>query len=108
MHGRLEGSKGAWSKFVTFEVSFLAQFTKIGTFWPHICPLTIRSSPTLTAWRVLWWAVNCNEKDITALLWIYHYRKQEESAKINKCGSPPGVIVADTLSFNAKIGLVDF
>ncbi len=24
------------------------------------------------------------------------------------CGSPPGVIVADTLSFNAKIGLVDF
>ncbi len=24
------------------------------------------------------------------------------------CGSPPGVIVADTLSFNAKIGVVDF
>ncbi len=24
------------------------------------------------------------------------------------CGSPPGVIVADTLSFNAKMDLVDF
>ncbi len=24
------------------------------------------------------------------------------------CGSPPGVMMADTLSFNAKIGLVDF
>ncbi len=28
--------------------------------------------------------------------------------KLKACGSPPGVIVADTLSFNAKIGLVDF
>ncbi len=25
-----------------------------------------------------------------------------------KCGSPPGVMMADTLSFNAKIGVVDF
>ncbi len=24
------------------------------------------------------------------------------------CGSPPGVMMADALSFNAKIGLVDF
>ncbi len=24
------------------------------------------------------------------------------------CGSPPGVMMADTLSFNAKIGVVDF
>ncbi len=24
------------------------------------------------------------------------------------CGSPPGVMMAATLSFNAKIGLVDF
>ena len=24
------------------------------------------------------------------------------------CGSPPGVMMAGTLSFNAKIGLVDF
>ncbi len=24
------------------------------------------------------------------------------------CGSPPGVMTADTLSFNAKIGVVDF
>ncbi len=24
------------------------------------------------------------------------------------CGSPPGVIVADTLSFNAKVDLVNF
>ncbi len=24
------------------------------------------------------------------------------------CGSPPGVMMADTLSFNAKIGLDDF
>ncbi len=28
--------------------------------------------------------------------------------RFKSCGSPPGVIVADTLSFNAKIGLVDF
>ncbi len=26
----------------------------------------------------------------------------------NGCGSPPGVMMADTLSFNAKIGVVDF
>ncbi len=25
-----------------------------------------------------------------------------------ECGSPPGVMMADTLSFNAKIGVVDF
>ncbi len=31
-----------------------------------------------------------------------------ESVSLGQCGSPPGVIVADTLSFNAKIGLVDF
>ncbi len=24
------------------------------------------------------------------------------------CGSPPGVMMADTLSFNAKIGVVNF
>ena len=30
------------------------------------------------------------------------------SPGLSDCGSPPGVIVADTLSFNAKIGLVDF
>ncbi len=28
--------------------------------------------------------------------------------KKRKCGSPPGVMMADTLSFNAKIGVVDF
>ncbi len=28
--------------------------------------------------------------------------------KVRGCGSPPGVIVADTLSFNAKMDLVDF
>ncbi len=27
---------------------------------------------------------------------------------MNNCGSPPVVIVADTLSFNAKMDLVDF
>ncbi len=27
---------------------------------------------------------------------------------VGLCGSPPGVMMADTLSFNAKIGLVDF
>ncbi len=27
---------------------------------------------------------------------------------IKGCGSPPGVMMADTLSFNAKIGVVDF
>ncbi len=32
--------------------------------------------------------------------WIY--------LQLSFCGSPPGVIVADTLSFNAKIGVVDF
>ncbi len=26
----------------------------------------------------------------------------------DSCGSPPGVMMADTLSFNAKIGVVDF
>ncbi len=26
----------------------------------------------------------------------------------DNCGSPPGVMMADTLSFNAKIGVVDF
>ncbi len=26
----------------------------------------------------------------------------------HNCGSPPGVMMADTLSFNAKIGVVDF
>ncbi len=26
----------------------------------------------------------------------------------SNCGSPPGVMMADTLSFNAKIGVVDF
>ncbi len=26
----------------------------------------------------------------------------------DRCGSPPGIIVADTLSFNAKMDLVDF
>ncbi len=25
-----------------------------------------------------------------------------------RCGSAPGVMMADTLSFNAKIGVVDF
>ncbi len=30
------------------------------------------------------------------------------SVRETLCGSPPGVIVADTLSFNAKIGVVDF
>ncbi len=27
---------------------------------------------------------------------------------LDLCGSPPGVMMADTLSFNAKIGVVDF
>ena len=25
-----------------------------------------------------------------------------------RCGSPPGVMMADTLSFNAKVDMVDF
>ncbi len=28
--------------------------------------------------------------------------------RLYHCGSPPGVMMADTLSFNAKIGVVDF
>ncbi len=36
--------------------------------------------------------------------WVTQFIKRVYKA----CGSPPGVIVADTLSFNAKIGLVDF
>ncbi len=40
-----------------------------------------------------------------------HTTAQSADSKVSMdlhCGSPPGVIVADTLSFNAKIGLVDF
>ncbi len=32
----------------------------------------------------------------------------QESYVTFSCGSPPGVMMADTLSFNAKIGVVDF
>ncbi len=34
--------------------------------------------------------------------------KQNLHETFPKCGSPPGVMMADTLSFNAKIGVVDF
>ncbi len=33
---------------------------------------------------------------------------KKEIRKKSLCGSPPGVMMADTLSFNAKIGVVDF
>ncbi len=32
----------------------------------------------------------------------------KKKMQIYGCGSPPGVMMADTLSFNAKIGVVDF
>ncbi len=35
-------------------------------------------------------------------------RDGSQLVNIDHCGSPPGVMMADTLSFNAKIGLVDF
>ncbi len=35
---------------------------------------------------------------------VAHY----ESNTFDTCGSPPGVMMADTLSFNAKIGVVNF
>ncbi len=33
---------------------------------------------------------------------------RDKFVQVGICGSPPGVMMADTLSFNAKIGLVDF
>ncbi len=43
--------------------------------------------------------------------WVIDYYESLEGQYLRVkgfCGSPPGVIVADTLSFNAKIGVVDF
>ncbi len=39
---------------------------------------------------------------------LYHAAGPRGTQLRTCCGSPPGVIVADTLSFNAKIGVVDF
>ncbi len=41
-----------------------------------------------------------NQKEISV---IFDYSFEDTT-----CGSPPGVMMADTLSFNAKIGVVDF
>ncbi len=41
--------------------------------------------------------------------WQWHnFAAQLMKSSQSPCGSPPGVIVADTLRFNAKKGLVDF
>ncbi len=36
------------------------------------------------------------------------WKKKSMDLPMDDCGSPPGVMMADTLSFNAKIGVVDF
>ncbi len=41
----------------------------------------------------------------TDRFWIIPHTNE---GRDSKCGSPPGVMMADTLSFNAKIGVVDF
>ncbi len=46
---------------------------------------------------ILW-----KEQDNRMSRTTFHNNKQTD------CGSPPGVMMADTLSFNAKIGVVDF
>ncbi len=44
----------------------------------------------------------------SACLHIFNIRESKFDEKVNgHCGSPPGVMMADTLSFNAKIGVVD-
>ncbi len=39
--------------------------------------------------------------------WQY-FQQDRTNVRRTECGSPPGVMMADTLSFNAKIGVVDF
>ncbi len=39
---------------------------------------------------------------------LFHMKLMVNEFIIVQCGSPPAVIVADILSFNAKIGVVDF
>ncbi len=43
---------------------------------------------------------------LSAFLVVIHQTKKENGD--SRCGSPPGVKMADTLSFTAKVDMVDF
>ncbi len=61
--------------------------------------LKINSAPSLTPWKKLWIMTSPTGSDNENGPFCYFS---------DICGSPPGVMMADTLSFNAKIGVVDF
>ncbi len=48
------------------------------------------------------------EPDSDGNLNVMFFLKFSDNMLNEPCGSPPGVMMADTLSFNAKIGVVDF
>ncbi len=51
----------------------------------------------------------CHLQAFKPLPVTFYNKGSSQSLKLHHfCGSPPGVIVADTLSFNAKMDLVDF
>ncbi len=46
----------------------------------------------------------CRKRKLKSITFQIYFKK----SSFETCGSPPGVMMADTLSFNAKIGVVDF